>query len=311
MMACMLPIIGTVGAVVFVAPFSAMSAEPKVVIRVNGDSVTRDEVQRVKIDLLAAKRLEGQAGTGSLHDPDLEQIAVRKLIERQLILQEAARQNLAVSEKEFDEALTELRGRFVDLDSFRAWMQERNLDDASLIETIHDDILSKHVIEGLVGNVRLSEAEIAAYYAAHQDLTVAQEVRLRIIAVDSPEAGKEVMTAMSDGESFGRLARRHSMGLLASNGGDTGWVDLSTLPRPLREVVGHLKKGEAYGLLQKAPDEFLIVGLVDRRMVSDKSLDQARPEIERRLLPAKRHEVFKAWLAERKSESNIEVNLSR
>jgi hypothetical protein len=65
------------------------------------------------------------------------------------------------------------------------------------------------------------------------------------------------------------------------------------------------------GPLQKGADEFLIVGLEGRRPVRAKSLGEARPEIERRLLPAKQQEAVQAWLTEQEKTSKIEVYIEK
>jgi parvulin-like peptidyl-prolyl isomerase len=68
-----------------------------------------------------------------------------------------------------------------------------------------------------------------------------------------------------------------------------------------------LKPGEVGGPFEKGPGEFLIVGLQDRRPVRAESLAEARPEIERRLLPEKRRAVVQEWLAEQEKKAKIEI----
>jgi len=236
----------------------------------------------------------------------LENPAVRTLFDRQLMLEEAERRRLSVSEDELDQALTELRGRFADLESFGAWMQERGLDDRSLIETIGDDILVRRVAEALVVEVEVSEEEVVEYYAAHrEELNIGEEVRLQIIVVNSKEAGEAIMTALSEGENFSRLARMRSLGSRASRGGDTGWVNPRTLPAPLQDVVGRLHQGEAYGPLEKRPDEFLVVALAGRRAVRAASFDKAQPEVERRLLATKQRRAVEEWLTEQSEKAKM------
>lgn len=302
-------IVLAVSAAVVFGPRRDGSEDPEIVARVNGEAVTRGELHRAEADLLALGGLQGK-GDKAPDDEELERLAVRQLIQRHLMLQEAARQNLSVSEDEFDEALIELRGRFPDLQSLGEWMQERGLDDRSLMETIRGDLLVRRVTAALVEGVRVTEEQVRAYYEAHkEDLIIGEEVRLGIIAVDSMEAGDAILTALSDGVNFRQLARKYSLGLRAAEDGDMGWVDPLTLPPPLQQAVGRLKKGEAYGPLEKNADEFLVVALADRRVVQAKSLDEARTEIERRLLPATQQQAVGRWLTEQEEASKIEVFL--
>jgi parvulin-like peptidyl-prolyl isomerase len=303
-------VIVLVGAAIVLGSRRDGSEDPEIVARVNGEAVTEGELHRAQADLLALRGPEGKRGDEASDDEELEHLAVRQLIERQLILQEAARQNLSVSEDELDEALTELRRRFADLDSFGAWMQKRGLDDRSLMETIRGDLVMGRVTAALVEGVRVSEEQVRAYYEAHkEDLIVGEEVRLKIIAVDSIEAGEAILTALGDGANFGRLARAYSLGQRAAEGGDSGWVDVLTLPPPLRQAVGRLKEGEAYGPLEKNADEFLVVALAGRRPVQAENVDEARAEIERRLLAATQQQAVEQWLTEREEAAKIEVFL--
>src|SRR6266545_4392619 len=270
------------GAATTLAPGRAWSAEPEILARVNGEPVTREDMQR---------------------------LLVRRLIDRRLILQEAGRRKFTVPQQDMDAALTALRGRFDDLKSFGMWMHERGLDDKSLFDTLRTDMLMKRVTAALVEKVRPTHAQVQEYYEAHkEDLKTPGEVRLRIIAVKDKAAAQEIVAALQRGENFQRLARERSIGIRAAKGGDSGWVAVATLPPPLRQAVDALKVGEANGPLQKDA-EFLIVGLAGRRPGRTKTLDEARAEIERGLLPARQQEVFQAWLKEQEEKSKIEVLL--
>ena len=303
-------IVLAVAAAVGLGPWRAGNEAPEIVARVNGDAITSAELHRVQADLLELSRLQGQPGDKNPDAEELERVAAQKLIQRHLMLQEAGRRKLAVTDDELDEAISELRRRFADINSFGAWMGERGLDDQSMIETIRGDMLTSYVRAALIEEVQVTEEQVREYYEAHtEDLILYEELRLRIIAVDSVEAGDAILTALSDGANFSHLARELSRGVRAAQGGDTGWIDAVTLPPPLRQAVDRLKQGEAYGPLEINADEFLVVALAGRRSVQAKNLDEARHEIEQRLLPAEKQKAVAAWLAEQEKKSKIEVFL--
>ena len=102
------------------------------------------------------------------------------------------------------------------------------------------------------------------------------------------------------------MARRHSIGRRSGQGGDAGWVDFETLWPPLREVVATLEPRQYAGPLRRG-DEFLVVRLHERRAGRAKSLEEARPEIERHLLATKQREAIEGWLAKREKASRIEL----
>jgi len=274
----------------------ASNAEPEIVARVNGETVTRAEFQRM-------------LGSLELQDPDakdLESQAIRNLIHRRLILQEAARRDFTVSEKDHDKALSSLRRRFEDLKSFGAWMKDQGLDDKSLRQTIREGMLTARVTGALVEKVRVTEDLVEQYYAAHKKELKTEDVWIQIIAVKEKAAAEVIQAALRKGEDFGRLAQRQSVGLRAERGGDVGWVNSETLPPPMREAVSGLTPGEAIGPLPRG-EEFLIVRLHERRPGRAKTLDEARPEIEAVLLAQKQQEAIQAWLSKQEKKSKIEV----
>jgi len=283
-------------------------AEPEIVARVTGEAVTRAEFRRMLANPLTLQQAQREPGAEEPDRKELERLALRKLVHLRLLVQEADRRKIRVTEKELDEAITALRRRFDDLKDFGTWVKQQGLNDPELFETVRTDMLAERVTAALVEGVSVTEEQAQQYFEAHQDdLIIGAEVRLRIIAVSNKAEAQEIMTAVQKGEPFDRLARRRSMGRLAAKGGDTGWVDFQALSSPLREAAVELKPGEVGGPFGKGPAEFLIVGLQDRRPLRVKSLAEARPEIERHLLSAKQQEAVQAWLAEQEKKSKIEV----
>lgn len=295
----------------------AVTSETAILARVNGEAITQKELHRVLTDMLM---LSGPQL--SYHDyiannldytanyEELEHEALRQLIHRRLILQGADRQQLSISQQELDGSIIDLRSHFVDLGSFGAWMQDRGFDDRSLIDTLRDDMLVKHFMALLVENISLTEQEVVDYHAFDvADLTIGEEVRLRIIIVGSRALAEDILMSLRNGKNFSLLARQYSLGMRAALGGDTGWFNIETLEPSLRKIVDMLRPGEASHPLQKNADEVLIVALAGRRAIQAENLDEARSVIRQRLLAAKQKETVQNWLAKQELNSNIEVFL--
>lgn len=284
----------------------ANTSETTLAARVNGESVTRAEVTRLLASAVERRQLLQEPGASKAAEGDLDRLAVQTLIRRRLILQEAARRKLTVSDQEVDKAVKALRLRFDDLKGLAAWMRDQGLDERSLFETIRVELLASRVRAALVEHVTVAEEQISEYYDAHKDELKIDEVRLQIIVVTDEKAAHEIMTALGKGADFGALAQQHSIGRRASTGGDTGWVDADTLWRPLREAVHGMEARQARGPLRR-DNEFLIVRLDGRRVGRTKTPAEARLEIVRRLLPARHQAAVQAWLIEQEKKSTIEI----
>jgi parvulin-like peptidyl-prolyl isomerase len=287
-------------------PSTAAAAGQETVARVDGEPVSRAELERMAANPLTLEQARQELGVERPGSRELERLALRNVIHRRLLIQEARRRNLQITEQELDREIAALRRRFEDLRGLGTWMKEQGLDEASLFATVRDDLAADRARAALVDGVRVSEDDVRRYFDAHEEEFGRGEVRLQIIAVRDQAAAREIVAALRGGADFGRLARERSSGVRARQGGDTGWVCADALPSPLREAVAILKPGEARGPLRRGSD-FLVVRLSDRRRGGAEVLAEVRLEIERRLLAERRQAAVEAWLAERELKSTIEL----
>jgi parvulin-like peptidyl-prolyl isomerase len=267
-------------------------------------------VQRLLADSTMRLRLLRELGSQDPDRKELEHLALQKLIIRGLFLQEAAQRHLTVTEQELDGAFTKFRSRFKNAKRFAAWKKAQGLDDKRLREDLHAQMLVRLARKAVAEEARLTEEQVQEYYEAHkEEWKRAEEVRLRVIAVRDKAAADELLAALKHGEDFDRLARERSVGDGAAQGGDLGWVRTQRLQSPLQEAVRSLKAGETSGPLQSGA-EFIVVRVEERQPGRTVRLAEARPEIERRLLPAKQQEAVEAWLMEQAQQAQIEVLLN-
>jgi hypothetical protein len=81
------------------------------------------------------------------------------------------------------------------------------------------------------------------------------------------------------------------------------------LPEHLLKAVRALEASDVAGPIRTDTGAFLLVGLTSRREVRARTLSEARPVIEARLLPVLRQDAVERWLAEQEKKSSIEVFL--
>ena len=294
------------GAVAALAPCRTWGEEPEAVARVNGEPVTRAELQRMIQNPITLRQAQALLGVEHPDAAAVEGLALRRLVHLHLLVQEGRRRKIEVTDRELNQEIASLRRRFEDLHGFGAWMAEQGLDDRSLFQTIRGDMAADRVRAALVEGVRVSEEDVARYYVAHQNDFRREDVRLQIIAAGDEATANEIVAALRKGVDFGQVARQRSRGLHAAQGGDTGWVESQSIASPLRETVAALEPRQTRGPLQRGSD-FLIVRLNDRRLGEARSLADVRPDIERRLQGQKRSEALEAWLAEQEKTAKIEL----
>jgi peptidyl-prolyl cis-trans isomerase D len=93
---------------------------------------------------------------------------------------------------------------------------------------------------------------------------------------------EEVLKRAKAGENFAELAKKYSEGPTAKNGGDLGYFSQGQMVKPFEEAAFSMKPGEISGLV-KTRFGYHIIKVEDVKEAHTKTLEEARPEIEKQL----------------------------
>lgn len=156
-----------------------------VVARVNGEPITRLEHRRMRDNPLTRRQLQDERGVDGATPEELDRLALRKLVHLRLLLQEAHRRGITVTEKELDGEIASLRRRFEDLASFGAWMKAQSLDEESLFESVRNDMVAQRVAAMVAGSAIVGEDEVRRRKAFDAWLA-AQEAKSSIELASEP-----------------------------------------------------------------------------------------------------------------------------
>jgi peptidyl-prolyl cis-trans isomerase SurA len=237
-----------------------------VVATVNGKEILRADLERnYQISL------GDNPQQLSLQEANIRRLNVlHQMIQDEILQQRAAKLNLTASDEDVNAKLTELKAPYTE-DQFYNLLKQRNMSLEDLKRDIRRQLTQTKLInKEIESRINITDAEIAAYYAAHKadyDLIEPQYHLAQIVAMNAPaqqtgnlqnnkasgevDAKKKIQalhTRLESGEDFAILAANFSEDPnTASMGGDMGFVRESQL-RTDPEVYG------AIGKLK--PDEF-------------------------------------------------------
>jgi len=166
--------------------------------------------------------------------------------------------------------------------------------------------------EALRGKGEVSAEEIERYYKENQGLFMEpQEVKIRHIVVNTEPALKEVVTKLSKGESFEKLASTYNVGKFKEDGGDLGYIRRGQLALPFaqfEEAAFSLRRRGEISEVVSTPYGYHIIRLEDMRGSILRPLNQVKERIRFFLQPKKRQEVYLEYVKERRSKSKILIN---
>ena len=195
--------------------------------------------------------------------------------------------------------------------------KKRGLDKNKEILTKIEDakrviLIEAFLEEVLRGKVEVSEEEIQRYYKENQALfTEPQEIKIRQIIVNSEPALKEVVTKLSKGENFEKLASTYNIGNFKEDGGNLGYIRRGQLAPPFaqfEEAAFSLRKRGEISEVVNTPYGYHIIRLEDMRGTAVRPLNQVKERIRFFLQPKKRQDAYLEYVKEAKSKAKILIN---
>jgi parvulin-like peptidyl-prolyl isomerase len=162
-----------------------------------------------------------------------------------------------------------------------------------------------------------SPVKVEEYYKAHRDeFTSKEQVKLRLIMIPSHASdgeaaaqkamAQEIFSKLNHGAEFDRIAQLYSEDSTRENGGDWGWVDRKTLAAPLEKAAFALGTGKISNIIEFSGN-YYILKVEDKHGGETKTLEQARPDIEKKLIHDEAQKLQEKWLASLRSKAYIKT----
>src|ERR1051325_5534602 len=170
----------------------------------------------------------------------------------------------------------------------------------------------KMIVQAMRGrNVKMqmiaSPAKVEEFYKEHrEDFTSREQVKLRLIMIPShaSDGNAAAQKAMADeifgklvnGAEFERMAQLYSEDSTRDRGGDWGWVERKTLAAPLEKAAFALEPGKISNIIEFSGN-YYILKVEDKRGGETRSLEQARTDIEKKLMHDEAQRLQERWIA--------------
>lgn len=295
----------------------SQSAEQKVAV-VNGTVIKQAE-----FDSEMSRVLERLQRTGRIPN-DLERSQIKKqvlenLIARELLYQESQKKGIKVDQKEIEEQITALKGRFPSEVEFKNALSTANLTEADLRFQFERDVAIRKLLDDQIGGKStVSEKESRAYYDSNlASFKKSEQVRAShiLIKVDpgADEAKKaeartkieSLQAKLKNGEDFGALAKEYSEGPSGPKGGDLGFFGRGQMVKPFEEVAFSMKPGQVSGMVETRFGYHLIM-VTERTPESTLSYEEVKDRLEQYLKQQKVQEEIAAYVETLKSKAKIE-----
>jgi peptidyl-prolyl cis-trans isomerase SurA len=310
-------------AVALAAAGHAASARAEVVNRIvatiDGEPVTQVELEQFAD---AARRRAGAAGETLpvLGERDmLDELVLEKIIKKQV-----DSQGLAASEQQIDNYITSIRERNnLSEEQLKQVLIEQNLSWEQYRAQVRADIERANLINKEIRTkVNVSPEEVERYYKAHLDeYGTPARVHVRLISLLLPrDATAEQKAALrtdaarirkeaADGKDFAELAKAHSQGPGAAEGGDIGEVAPGQMQPEFEKAVTGLSPGKVSDVIE-TDTGYHIFKLEKREGESHQPLAEVNEAIREKLYREAMEQRYDRWLKQDlRSRHHVEIFL--
>jgi len=287
--------------------FSVTQLEDRIVAVVNTDLIMQSDVKQELAPEQERIRQQYRGEELGQRLKTAEYMALTKMIERRLQLQEAKAKSVDVSDQEVKQAIQQMKQQG----------EKINEKDPLSVRNVRDQLTRLKVVDREVrSGVMVGDAEMKRYYKEHQTrFALPEEYTLSQILIqprsadgtaEALEKARLVLAELKRGEKFEDAALRYSDGPNASRGGRLGLVRQGELLPAIERAIAPLVPGGISEIVETS-EGYHIIRVDERTPKQYRPFDEVKFEIQALVFQQKSEDVFQSWLVDLKNKAYIEI----
>jgi parvulin-like peptidyl-prolyl isomerase len=238
---------------------------------------------------------------------ELKRQLLDQLIQRKILLQEAHRLKIELTEREVQQKFEEVRDGKEEA-VFLEFLTEQKMTKEVWEKSTRENLLIERLLNQLAGDqISISEGEMSRYYESHhEDWQVDEQIKLRQIVVKTEGEAEALLKTISEGADFAETARKYSQFPQLGDGGDLGYLSPSEIPMEFDSLLH--SEIESVSSVIKTPYGYHLVKIEDRLPARELPFEEVREKIHETLLEEKREILFAQWIEKVRRTTEIKIN---
>ncbi|MBN1878564.1 peptidylprolyl isomerase [bacterium] len=297
-----------------------IQGDNEIVVRVNEKPLTKNQMHCEMVNLLLSVGSDMPAQLLQQKETEFELQAIQNLINTELLVEEALRRGLTISEEEVDMQINGLRAAYESMETYSLELEIRALTDEELTEEARRGLLVEKLLDQELQIIQSpSDEEIEEFYNQNKEVLRRPEQVLvsHILIQTHPDDSdgvreakrEELETLRSDienGADFGDIASRYSNCPSSQRRGNLGWLQREQLPAELSDPAFTLDKGSLSPVLETA-DGFHLIRIEDHRPALLPQLNDIHDDILLYVLDLHRRSAIQSLIEQLRSSASIEI----
>ena len=260
----------------------------KAIAKINGDSISKDELYDVMVEQYGAATVE-------------------QLIADKIVASEAKKQKITISDEELNKEVDKLKESYGGEEVFDQVLASNNTTVDVLKEDLKNYLTMRELIEP---QIEITDEELKTYFDENKDsLGEAEQVKASHILVEGEETAKEIKQKLGDGADFAELAKEYSTDEGSKeNGGELGFFPRGTMVTEFEDVAFSLPINEISEPV-KSDYGYHIIKVEEKKEAKEADFDDSKAAIKETLIDEKMESEYTTWLEEKKKDYDIENSL--
>ncbi|MCX6544313.1 MAG: peptidylprolyl isomerase [Acidobacteria bacterium] len=299
------------------APKPVPAQLPDVLARVNGENVTRTELE------MAVRTLEQRAQ--SAVPPEQRDAVYRQVLDRiigfHLLAQEAHARKLVAAPWELDKQLGDLKKQFPNEAAFNQMLQSRGVTAEQLRKETEDTLVVNQMLQKEIEpQVKVQDGDLKTFYDQNKPrfhepesvhashiLIRAEEQADGATKARAKAQAADLLSQIKKGAKLADLAKKFSQDPgSAQNGGDLGFFARGQMVAPFDQAVFALKPGQMSGVVE-TPFGYHIIQSHETKPARDVGFDEVKEQIREYLATQQREQKSQVFVDQLKAKGKITV----
>jgi foldase protein PrsA len=227
------------------------------------------------------------------------------LVQESELQQEADKMGIKVTDKDVNDRLTQIKAQYFggSQKKYLAQLKSQGLTEPQIKKDLYAQILSEKIYNKVTASVKVTDADIKAYYNAHKsDYTQAESRDVRHILVNNKKLADQLESQLKGGADFAKLAKKYSKDPgSAANGGKLTVSKGQTVP-PFDKVAFTLKTNAISPPVHTQYGWHIIQALSAVKPAKQTPLKDVSDSIKTQLLQTKKTDAMNKWVNGVKSD---------
>ena len=327
--------------VVLIFSFTVIGCSSKTVAEVNGEKITKSQLDKRVKKIKMALELQGASfsGTDSVQMlKALEQQTLDNMITQSLILQAAKKEGVYPAKSEIDKQLEEIKARFGGETRFIEELKKYQLEPQDLVDKMYSEASYSALYEKITADVKVNDDDIKKWYdnnkANYKD-PVKIKARAILIKFDDPnqppsamgqpaekvnrtendakKTAEDIIKQLNAGTDFATLAKEKSEddnskndgGLIKDLQGSSLYAKGALMPAEFDQAALALKPGKITTAPVKTSGGFYVIKLESVTPEKQLSFEEAKEKIRQDLPIRKKQDKFTQYMSDLRNSAKV------